>query len=296
MARMPRGEPQSVPDPAGDMYDDWVRRKRAAEQLAAARQSENPWLGSPARTEAQDAMSIDTSPPEPDPEQAAEDERIRRLRAAERLAAGQATKNPWLGSPARMEAQDSLATAPDPRDASFFPVVGPLLDAFIDAREGRSSRTMDDVAFAGADLAGADVASDLSKAARMGVLDNIGRRTAEAARKQLRRRGVAGVGQEIHHSVPLNGLGRSVENWRNHPAFLKVLPQANHRRLTGSWAGQPKYDPLRALWVGTPTWMKTVPAWILGRGLPALSQAAQDPGDKQQTLPPPAPYGERPLR
>ena len=156
MARMPREEARSVPDPAGDLYDDWVRRKRAAEQRAAAQGSEVPWLGSPARMEAQDALASAIPPPAPDPDLALEDERIRRLRAAERFSAAQASETPWLGSPARMEAQDSMATAPDPRDVSMVPVIGPALDAVGDALKGRPFTALGDVGFSLLDLGGGE--------------------------------------------------------------------------------------------------------------------------------------------
>ncbi len=255
MAKMPRGEPRSVPDPAGDLYDEWVRRKRAQEQASLSGPGAQRF-GSPARLEAQDAMTI-----------------------------GQ--------------------LSPDALD--FIPVIGPSIRAVEDARAGRPLNAAGDVANAVLDLGLADTGLDVAEAGAKGVLNNVGRRTADAARKQLRRRGVAGPGQEIHHSFALNGMSRNVENWRNHPAFLKVLPKASHRRLTGSWEGKPRYDPLRRVWVGAPTWMKTVPAWVFGRALPGMAHLSAQDADSQQpwlpapvgqrrALPPPAPYGERPLR
>jgi hypothetical protein len=75
---------------------------------------------------------------------------------------------------------------------------------------------------------------------------------------------MAKPGQEIHHTVPLNGLGRNVQDPRNHYAFLKVLPKEQHRRLTGSWNGKPMYDPIRRVWYGTTDWMKAVPTGAAG--------------------------------
>jgi hypothetical protein len=113
-------------------------------------------------------------------------------------------------------------------------------------------------------------------AIQKGTATNVGRMTAEAARKQLRRRGAAVTGEEIHHSVALNGISRTAENWRNHPAFLKVLSQADHRRLTGSWKGLPQYGPIQRFVVGTPNWMKTVPAWLGVHGFDWLSGLHHD--------------------
>ena len=88
--------------------------------------------------------------------------------------------------------------------------------------------------------------------------------TADAARKALRKAGMAKPGQEIHHSIALKGLGRNVQDWRNHYAFLKSLPKDQHRRLTGSWMGKPQYDPIRRVWYGTTDWMKAVPTGLAG--------------------------------
>lgn len=237
---MPRGEPRSVPDPEGELYDDWVRKTREAEQRALDQASRSRWAGSPAQLEAQDAMA---------------------------------------------------ATPPNLLGVKWLPVAGSLFDATVDLRTGKPWSAVGDGAMALADagmlLTGATVASAVEK----GVANNVKKRTADAVRKQFRRRGIAGEGQEIHHSAPLNGRSRNVENWRNHPAFLKVLETEKHRRQTGSWNGLPKYDPIRRVWIGTPTWMKTVPAW-LGTHAAALGGPIASAMSDQQSnpgLPPPLP-------
>jgi hypothetical protein len=68
----------------------------------------------------------------------------------------------------------------------------------------------------------------------------------------------------VHHAIPLNGTSRSVQDWRNHFAFLKALPKEQHRRLTGSWAGKPMYDPIRRAWYGSTDWMKAAPTGVAG--------------------------------
>jgi len=45
MAQMPRGEPRSVPDPYGELYDEMLRRERQKKQLAEAKFA--PWEESP---------------------------------------------------------------------------------------------------------------------------------------------------------------------------------------------------------------------------------------------------------
>jgi hypothetical protein len=108
--------------------------------------------------------------------------------------------------------------------------------------------------------------------------------TANAAGKQLRRLGVATTGEEIHHAIPLNGASRTAQDWRNHYAFLKVLPKDVHRRLTGSWNGKPMYDPIRRIWYGTTDWMKAVPTGLAGYAADAVENLAHPFSDP----PPPA--------
>jgi hypothetical protein len=97
----------------------------------------------------------------------------------------------------------------------------------------------------------------------IGILKD-GSVTARAAASRMRKAGLAGKGEEIHHMFELNGISRTAQNWRNHYAFLKVLPKEAHRRLHGSWQGLPRYDPIRRLWVGTTDWMKAVPTGVAG--------------------------------
>jgi hypothetical protein len=80
---------------------------------------------------------------------------------------------------------------------------------------------------------------------------------------------------EVHHAVPLKGIPRNAQNWRNHPALLKALPQAQHRRLTGSWQGAPRYDPIRRVWYGTTDWMKAVPTGLAGYVADTFENLAQ---------------------
>src|SRR5690606_35139738 len=86
--------------------------------------------------------------------------------------------------------------------------------------------------------------------------------TAGAAAQKIRKAGLAGKGEEIHHSIHLNGLGRSEQSWKNHYAFLKTLPTETHRRIHGAWNGKPQFDPIRRIWHGTTDWQKSVPAAI----------------------------------
>lgn len=233
MARMPFGEPRSVPDPAGELYD----RKMA--ELRGQREAEDRGEGSP-------------------------------------LAA--------LGHAWR-EFRDG-PRIPRPNTAeSFIPIAGPAWQAVGDLQDRDYGSAALNGVFAVAD---ALPVGPLVKGARyaskgVGVLKT-GRVTAEAARKILRRRGLAGEGEEIHHSWPLNGIARNVEDPRNHYAFLKVLPTEQHRRLTGSWGGKPMYDPIRRIWYGTTDWMKALPTAVAGYAGDAMENLNRHGGDDAPPL------------
>jgi hypothetical protein len=164
---------------------------------------------------------------------------------------------------------------------SFIPVVGPAWEAAADLQDGNYAGAAFNGAMAVPDALPVGVAAKGLKAASKGIgILKEGSVTADAARKVLRRVGMAKPGQEIHHTVPLNGRGRNVQDWRNHYAFLKPLPKEQHRRLTGSWMGKPEYDPIRKVWYGTTDWMKAVPTGVAGYAADAwenLTQPFQSP-------------------
>jgi hypothetical protein len=109
------------------------------------------------------------------------------------------------------------------------------------------------------------VAAKGLKAASKGVtVFKEGSLTARAAASRLRDWGIAKKGEEIHHTVALNGIKRNEQNWRNHFGLLKVLPEEIHQRLTRSWNGKPRFDPIRRIWYGTTDWQKAVPTGLAG--------------------------------
>jgi hypothetical protein len=113
----------------------------------------------------------------------------------------------------------------------------------------------------------------------IGVLKK-GSVSANASAKQMKARGMVPPKHEVHHTIPLNGKSRTAQDPRNHYALLKVMPQAQHRRLTGSWQGKPRYDPVRRVWYGTTDWQKAVPTGIAARAADTwenLSQPFQPP-------------------
>lgn len=155
--------------------------------------------------------------------------------------------------------------------ASFIPVVGPLWEAAADLQDGDYGSAALNAAFGIADAVPGGILFKGIKAATKGIgLLKKGSVTANAAAKMLRSRGMAGVGEEIHHVLPLNGIGRTTQNWRNHYPFLKTLPQEVHRRLHGSWNGLPQFGPMARAWHGTTDWMKALPVGVAGYAADAV--------------------------
>ena len=144
---------------------------------------------------------------------------------------------------------------------SFIPVIGPAWEAAGDLQDGDYGGAAFNGAMALADLLPVGEVIKGVRMASTGVdVLRLGKSlSADAARKDFRKKGFAKPGQEIHHTAPLKGKSRNAQDVRNHPILLKVLPKEQHRRLTGSWGGQPRYDPGRRLWYGTAGWQKAAP-------------------------------------
>jgi len=146
---------------------------------------------------------------------------------------------------------------------TLIPVIGPGWEAAADLQDGDYRGAALNVGLAALDVVPAAVALKGVNAARKGIgIWKAGSITANAAAKQMRARGLAKAGQEIHHSAALNGASRTAQDWRNHFAFLKPLPKVQHRRLHGSWGGLPRYDPIRRVWYGTTDWQKALPLGV----------------------------------
>lgn len=219
MALAPRGQSRTVPDPAGDLYDQEMAK------LRAKREAEDGGFRSPLDV-AQDAFQDFQDGPD-----------IRRPNLAQ----------------------------------SFIPVVGPAWEAVADLQDGNYGGAAFNGLMAVGDVLPVGFAVKGLKAASKGIgAFKKGSVTAGAAANKIRRVGLAGKGEEIHHTIPLNGTSRSAQDWRNHYALLKVLPVEQHRRLTGSWMGKPRYDPIRRVWYGTTDWMKAAPTGLASYAADAL--------------------------
>lgn len=144
---------------------------------------------------------------------------------------------------------------------SFIPVVGPAWEAAADLQDGNYGGAAFNAAMVVGDLLPVGAVIKGTRAATKGIgLVTSRSMSAGATAKRIRKAGLAGSGDEIHHTVPLEGLGRSVQSWKNNPALLKTLPKETHRRLHGQWAGKPRLDPIQGAWHGTTDWQKSVPA------------------------------------
>lgn len=161
---------------------------------------------------------------------------------------------------------------------SFIPVVGPAWEAAGDLQDGDYAGAAFNGAMAVADALPVGAVVKGANAARKGIgILNKGSVSADAARKQIRGAGLAGKGEEIHHTIALKGKSRTAQDPRNHYALLKVLPKEQHRRLTGSWNGKPRYDPIRRIWYGTTDWQKSVPTALAGWAVDAWENFTQPP-------------------
>jgi hypothetical protein len=110
-------------------------------------------------------------------------------------------------------------------------------------------------------------------------VDYFAKPTFSAARKELVEAGLVRTGQDVHHVIPVRGAARFRPDWRNNPALLKPLKQAQHRRIHTRWGGEPRYDPVRRAWHGTTEAMKTVPAGLLGYTISSAENATRtNPG------------------
>jgi hypothetical protein len=224
MASMPRGQPRTVPDPEGELYD------REMAKIRAQRQAEDRGFRSPVEM-AQEALKDFQNGP-----------KIQRPNLAQ----------------------------------SFIPVVGPAWEAAADLQDGNYAGAAFNGAMAVADALPVGVAVKGIRAARKGVgVLKEGSLTANAAASRLRDWGIAKKGEQIHHTIPLNGISRKEQNWRNHYALLKVLPEETHQRLTRSWNGKPRFDPIRRVWYGTTDWQKAVPVGLGGYAADALENVTR---------------------
>ena len=148
---------------------------------------------------------------------------------------------------------------------SFIPLVGPAWEAASDLQNRNYGAALFNSAAAMAEAPSVAVAAKGLNSLQKGITPwRTGSMTSNAAVKAYRQAGMAKAGEDVHHTVALNGIKRNVPNWRNHYAFLKPLPEDIHQRLTRTWKGVPPLGPLDRLWYGTTDWMKALPLGLAG--------------------------------
>lgn len=179
---------------------------------------------------------------------------------------------------------------------SFIPIVGPAWEGIADYQDGNYAGA----AFNGA-MAVADALPITPAVKLLRVMYKLAKRydkglaSADAMRKRFKALGLTSPGREVHHTIPLNGASRTAKgDVRNHAAFLKVMPQEQHRRLTGSWQVKlpdgtlqrlPQYNRAQKLWYGTTDWQKAFPTAVGAKAADSWQNLTR-PSD-------PAPSGRR---
>jgi len=161
----------------------------------------------------------------------------------------------------------SRATVP------YLPVVGPAWEMAEDLQNGNYRGALFNGAMLAADLTplgparrAMKVANAINDMRRGAFLARAGTQTA-----RIRKIENLGPGFEVHHTISMNGLGKIIPKasrkaeglFRNHPANLKTMPKAAHRRLTGKWKDEAtgraleRFNPVQRAWHGTNALQKT---------------------------------------
>jgi hypothetical protein len=160
----------------------------------------------------------------------------------------------------------SSGNIPDPGLAGLIPVVGPLWEAGYDLEQGDYGGAAFNAGAAAFDMFPVSSAVKLYRIMKIMRRYKKGLASAKTMQQRYKARGLVSPGQEVHHTVALKGASRTAKgDFRNHPALLKVLERETHQRLTRSWNGKPKFDPVRKIWYGSTDLQKALPVMAVGR-------------------------------
>lgn len=166
---------------------------------------------------------------------------------------------------------------------SFIPVVGPLWEAVADAQDGNYGSAAFNGAMAVTDVLPVapvfkllKIMKKLRAAGKLSRYEE-GLASASAMQKRYKTLKLTQAGQELHHTIPhrFAGISRTTKSAINHPALLKPMDKATHRRLTGRWQGQPEFNRLEKLWHGTTDLQKTAPVGAAGNAADAWENLRQ---------------------
>ncbi len=253
MARMPVGQPRSVPDPHGDDYDKMMR-----EWMARS----GPETDGSAGPAASPARRFGRTPP---------------------------VRNPlphpailqWANPPAAA-AQEAMA------DLQEMDPVGPpgLMESFIPV-EGSGREAVNDLQtgdYFGAGLNGVLAATDLIPAKEVagalgkGAFKLGGSHTWNATRKWMGNADYLAPFQHGHHwGIPNKEWGKVVPDWiKNQPWNIKPMPSAEvHGLIHGPYKKQPRFNLAQQLWHGTPRWAKAAGLLAVGDPIAAAWEASK---------------------
>jgi hypothetical protein len=242
MPFMPRGEPQSVPDPDGDAYDEMLRRYRARSTDDAA---------------ASDDLLVGSSDADQLIGGSGDDDLGQRFGATMKKGFQDFMAKDANGRPLHPMGHPGLAE-------SIVPVVGSAHEAVADFQEGHPFLAAANVGLAGLELTGVgDVGSDLVKG---GI--RFGRsQTWNALRKAYGKEGLIDAFQPGHHIIERQHIpgwvpDRVANHWLNiKPMTDRVIDGVEHtgaqvhRRIHGRARvnGQlmPRFTPLQRLQYAT---------------------------------------------
>ena len=192
-----------------------------------------------------------------------------------------------------------LGRIPQPGNWAYVPVLGPAWEGAADLQDGN---------YAGALFNGAMLAADLSPVApylkAVKLLNRIHqmKRTVLLARAGTQTRRVRAIENaarkaannmeeyEVHHTIPMGGLGpipaasREAEGlWRNHPFNLKILPTEIHDAVHNGF-GNPYTDPFLKMWHGTNALQKGAAAFTAATAADAVENRAPPSGTPNQPV------------
>ncbi len=261
MARMPVGQPRSVPDPNGDDYDEMMR------QWMASHGPETDTSAGPAGPAGAPVRRFGRTPPVRNP-------------------IPHPSPIQW-GVPQFAEAQEAMA------DLQELDPVGPpgFLESMVPVW-GSGRESLNDLQtgdYLGAGFNGALAATDVvpakavAGALEKGAFKMGGSRTWNAVRKWMGKKGYFEAGQPGHHwAIPQKGWGEAVPDWiKNQPWNIKPMPSAEvHGLVHGPYRKQPRYNLAQRLWYGTPRWAKAGGLLAMGDPVAAAWEASKQDQDQ----------------
>lgn len=171
----------------------------------------------------------------------------------------------------------------DPGAWADAPIIGPGWEAAYDLQRGNLSGAALNLAMTAVEISpfspalrvlkvvralnkmrrGPLLAKEATQRARIRKIEDLAARTRKT-RKQY----------EVHHTEPMKGADSSAIGLsQNHPGNLKVMEKATHRRLTGSWNGQPQFGRIRQVRHGTNALQKARAASTTAVGADSLQNA-----------------------